>query len=121
MEGINLKKLNELEGKEQYRVHILNRFTALENLNTEEDVNRAWKTIRENIQISTKERLGCCELKKHDPWFDKGCPKLLDQRKQAKLQCLQESSKINGESPGSYEIPAELIQAGGEILRSKIH
>jgi hypothetical protein len=24
-------------------------------------------------------------------------------------------------SPGSDEIPAELIQAGGEILRSKIH
>jgi hypothetical protein len=24
-------------------------------------------------------------------------------------------------SPGSNEIPAELIQAGGEILRSKIH
>ncbi|PNF19615.1 hypothetical protein B7P43_G03232 [Cryptotermes secundus] len=24
-------------------------------------------------------------------------------------------------SPGSYQIPAELIQAGGEILRSKIH
>jgi hypothetical protein len=26
-----------------------------------------------------------------------------------------------GKSPGSDEIPAELIQAGGEILRSKIH
>jgi hypothetical protein len=24
-------------------------------------------------------------------------------------------------SPGSYQIPAELIQAGSEILRSKIH
>jgi hypothetical protein len=24
-------------------------------------------------------------------------------------------------SPGSYQIPAELIQAGGEILRSEIH
>jgi hypothetical protein len=31
MERFNLKKLNEAEGKEQYRVEILNRFTALEN------------------------------------------------------------------------------------------
>jgi hypothetical protein len=41
MEGFNLKKLNEVEGKEQYRVEISNRFAALENLGTEVDVNRA--------------------------------------------------------------------------------
>ncbi|PNF19924.1 hypothetical protein B7P43_G11503, partial [Cryptotermes secundus] len=33
-ERFNLKKLNELEGKEQYCVHISNRFAALENLDT---------------------------------------------------------------------------------------
>jgi hypothetical protein len=32
MERFNLKKLNEVESKEQYRVEISNRFTALENL-----------------------------------------------------------------------------------------
>jgi ABC-type hemin transport system ATPase subunit len=32
MEKFNLKKLNEVEGKEQYRVEISNRFAALENL-----------------------------------------------------------------------------------------
>jgi hypothetical protein len=32
MERFNLKKLNELEGKEQYNVEISNRFAALENL-----------------------------------------------------------------------------------------
>jgi hypothetical protein len=32
MERFNLKKLNELEVKEQYRVEISNRFAALENL-----------------------------------------------------------------------------------------
>jgi hypothetical protein len=26
--------------------------------------------------------LGYCELKKHKPWFNEGCLKLLDQRKQ---------------------------------------
>jgi hypothetical protein len=30
--------------------------------------------------------------------FDKGCSKLLDQRKQAKLQLLQDPSEINGDN-----------------------
>jgi hypothetical protein len=30
MEKFNLKKLNEIEGKEQYHAEISNRFTALE-------------------------------------------------------------------------------------------
>jgi hypothetical protein len=29
MEGFNLKKLNEVEGKEQYQVEISNRFASL--------------------------------------------------------------------------------------------
>jgi hypothetical protein len=37
-------------------------------------------------------------LKKYKPWFDEGCSKLLDQRKQAKLQWLQEQSETNGEN-----------------------
>jgi hypothetical protein len=32
MERFNLKKLNELDGKEQYCIEISNRFAALENL-----------------------------------------------------------------------------------------
>jgi hypothetical protein len=59
------------------------------------DINRAWETIRENIKISGKESLGYYELKKHKPWFDKGCSKLLDQRKEAELQWLQDPSEIN--------------------------
>jgi hypothetical protein len=58
MERFNLKKLNEVEGKEQYRVEILNRFAALENLDAEVDINRAWETIRENIKFPAKENLG---------------------------------------------------------------
>jgi hypothetical protein len=37
-------------------------------------------------------------LKKHKPWFDEGCSKLLDQRKQAKLQWLQDPNEINGDN-----------------------
>jgi hypothetical protein len=40
MEKFSLKKLNEVEGKEQYHVQILDRFVALENLHTEVDINQ---------------------------------------------------------------------------------
>jgi hypothetical protein len=68
----NIKKLNETEGKEQYFVEISNRFAALESLDTEVDINRAWETVRVNIKISSR--------------FDEGCSELLDQMKQATLQ-----------------------------------
>jgi hypothetical protein len=88
MERFNLEKLNEVEGKEQYNVEVSNRFAALKDLDTEVEINSAWETIRENIKISAKESLGYYELRKHKPWFDEGCSKLVDQRKQAKLQWL---------------------------------
>jgi hypothetical protein len=47
------------------------------------------KQFRDNIKISAKESLAYFDLKKHKPWLDKGCSKLLDKRKQAKLQWLQ--------------------------------
>jgi hypothetical protein len=37
-------------------------------------------------------------LKKHKPWFDEACSKLVDQRKQVKLQWLQDPSEINGDN-----------------------
>jgi hypothetical protein len=98
MERFNLKKFNEVEGKEKYRVEVSNRFAALEDLDAEVEINAIWETIRENIKISAKEGLGYYELKQHKPWFDKGCSKLLDQRKQAELQWLQDPSEINGDN-----------------------
>ncbi|PNE09427.1 Vesicle transport protein GOT1B, partial [Cryptotermes secundus] len=77
---------------------ISDRFASLENLDTEVDVNKTWESIRENIKMSAKESLGYYELKKYKPWFDEGCSKLLDQRKQAKLQWLQDPSKLNGDN-----------------------
>jgi len=46
----NLRKLNEPEVREQQHTEITNRFAALENLNDDEDVDRTWKNIKENIQ-----------------------------------------------------------------------
>jgi len=60
-----------LEVKEKYQIEITNRFAALENLNVEEDVNRTWKNIKENIKSSAKQRLDLHELKRHKPWFYK--------------------------------------------------
>jgi hypothetical protein len=55
MERVNLKKLNEVEGKVQFRVEVSNRFSALEDLDTEVKINSVWETIIENIKISAKE------------------------------------------------------------------
>jgi hypothetical protein len=59
-------------------------FAALEDLDSELEINSAWETIRENIKISCKESLGYYELKKHKLGIDEECSKLLGQRKQAK-------------------------------------
>jgi hypothetical protein len=79
----NLKKLNEVEGKEKYRAEVSNRFAALEDLDAEVEIKTMWETIRENIKFSAKESLGYYELKQHKPWFDEGCSELLDQRKKS--------------------------------------
>jgi len=59
-------------------------FAALENLNVDEDVNRVWENIKEDINTSAKESLGLHEWKQHKPWFDRECVDFLNQRKQAK-------------------------------------
>jgi hypothetical protein len=67
MQRFNLKKLDEVGGKGQFSVEVGNRFAALEDLDTEVEINSAWETIRENIKISAKESLGYLEWKKHKP------------------------------------------------------
>jgi hypothetical protein len=49
MVRFNLKKLNEAEGKEKYRVEASYRFAALEDWDAEAEINTTWETIRENI------------------------------------------------------------------------
>jgi hypothetical protein len=41
MERFNLKKLNEVEGKEQFPVDVSNSFAALEDSDAEVDINNA--------------------------------------------------------------------------------
>jgi hypothetical protein len=51
MKRSSLKTLNDVEGKEKYRVDFLNRFEILEDFDAEVEINSALETIRE-IRIS---------------------------------------------------------------------
>jgi hypothetical protein len=48
------------------------------------------------LKASATEIIGYCRVKHHTPWFHDECTKLLNQRKQAKLQCLQNPGQTNG-------------------------
>jgi hypothetical protein len=122
-ERFNLKKLSEVEGKEKFCVEVSNRFAVLENVDAEVEINTVWETIRENIQISAKESLGYYEKKKHKPWFDEGCSELLNQRKQAKLQWLQDQDEINGDNLNNvrHETSRHFRNKKREYLKDKIN
>jgi len=66
-QNFNLRKLNEPEVGEQYQIENTKRFAALENLRDDEDVDKTWENIKENIKISAKENLGLYELKQSKP------------------------------------------------------
>jgi hypothetical protein len=54
--------------------------------------------LSEKNKISAKGILGYYELKTHMRQLEEGCSELLDQRKQAKLQWLQDPSERNGDN-----------------------
>ena len=65
----------------------------MEKLSDDEDIIRDWENIKENIKTSAKESLGLLELKQHKPCFDEECLGFLDQRKQAKMQWVEDPSR----------------------------
>jgi hypothetical protein len=62
-------------------------------------------------------------LKKHKPWFNKECSKLLDQKKEAKLQWLQDPSGINGDNLNNVKCEASrhFRNKNTEFLEDKIN
>jgi hypothetical protein len=52
-----MERLNEVEGKEQFRVEVSNRFAGLKDSKAEVKINSAWPIIRDNINISAKETI----------------------------------------------------------------
>ena len=91
----------------------------MENLNVDEDVYRAWENIKENIKTSAKESLGLHELKQHKPWFDKEC---LCQRKQAKMQWIQDpsQSKVDNLNNVRHEASRHFRNKKKAYLKAKI-
>jgi plasmid maintenance system killer protein len=71
--------MNEPEARKQYQNEIAKKLEALENVNDDEDMKRAWENIKEHIKASAKESLSLHELKQHKPWFDEECLGFLDQ------------------------------------------
>jgi hypothetical protein len=67
-----------------------NRFAALEILNGSKDIHRVWENMKENIKTTAKGVLGLYKLKQHKLWFDEEWEVFLDQRKEAKMQWLQD-------------------------------
>jgi hypothetical protein len=49
------------------------RFSTVENLNDNKDVNSAWGNIEENVKSSAKNSLGLNELKQRKPRFHEEC------------------------------------------------
>jgi hypothetical protein len=94
-ERFNMRKLNDLEVRKQYQIEITNRFAALENVSEDEDINRAWESITENIKTSATESVGMHERKQHKPWFEEECLVILDQKKQAKMQWMHDPRQSN--------------------------
>jgi hypothetical protein len=70
-------------------------FGALENFSDGEDINRGLGNIKENIKTSAKKSLGLHELKQHNTCFDEECLGVLGQRKQTKLQWVEDPSQSN--------------------------
>jgi hypothetical protein len=62
------------------------------------DISSGCGSIRKNTKASAPESVGYYELKQHKGWSDEKCSKLLDQRKRAKLQWLQNQSGTKGDS-----------------------
>ena len=94
-ERFDFRKLNELEVRKQYQTEISNRFETLEYLKDGQFINRAWENIKENVKISAKEILGLYELKQHTPCFDEESLGFLNQRKQSKMQWVQDPNQSN--------------------------
>ena len=56
------------------------------------------------------------EMKQHTPWFDEECLGILDQRKQAKMQWIQDLSQSNADNLNNVR-----QDAGGHFRNKRRH
>jgi RNA binding exosome subunit len=93
VERFNLRKPRELEVRKQYQIKVSDRFAAMENLDNSEHIKRAWEDIKENIKTAAKDSPCLYELEQHKLCFDEECSLFLEQRKQAKMEQLQDPNQ----------------------------
>ena len=94
----------------------------MENLSDGKDINRAWENIKENNKTSAKEGLSLYKLKQHKPWFGEECLGFLGQRKQAKMQWIQDSSQSDVDNLNNVRYEASrYFKNMKEYLKAKIH
>jgi len=93
VERFNPRALNELEVRKQHQIKISNRFSNLDNLSDSKDINRAWESMKDNIKIPAKESLGLYESKQHKHCFDEEWLGFLEQKKQSKMQWVEDSNQ----------------------------
>jgi len=118
VERFNLRKLNELE----VRIKASNRFVVLENVSDSKDINWAWENTKEAIKTSAKQSLGLYELKLHKPRFAVEYLRFLDQRKQAKMQWVQDPKQRNVVKLNNIkrEVSRHLRSKGRNISKLKL-
>jgi hypothetical protein len=77
------------------------------------DINRDWETVTEKISKFQLKIL----------WLYEACSKLLGQRKQAKLQWLQNPSQINGDNQNNIKLETSrhFMNKKREYLKDKVH
>jgi hypothetical protein len=73
--------------------------------------------------MSAEESLGYCQSKHRKPWFDEECSKLVDRRKQAKLQWLQDPCEANEDNLSDVrrEVSRHFRNKKREYLKDKIN
>ena len=91
-------------------------------MDDDEDVDRTWGNIKENIKTSAKESLGLNVLKQNKPWFDEECLGFLDHRKRAKMQWIQDPSpsKLDNLNSVRREVSRHFRNKKNAYLRAKI-
>jgi uncharacterized protein (DUF2461 family) len=74
------------------------------------------------ILKSQLRRVGLYEMKQHKPWFDEECSQFLDERKQAKLQWLQDPNQsiVDNLNNVTHEASSHFKNKKKEYSKAKI-
>jgi hypothetical protein len=81
------------------------------------------RTLKENNKISAKGSVGLYELKQHEIRFEEKCSRFLDQKKQIKMQWLQDPNQSNVDNVNNLrrEASRDFRNKKKENLKAKIN